>query len=510
MGVEGIGHDKWGERAVGNGGWAVGVRQGMEGEWSWGVGGSMMATRSMSEDTAQPEKEQEGEPGSGGSASEIAALDERVAALLEDVDSTVEAVSSAMGTGAEEPAAGGEPFEDFESMFATGDSVLGIEPAVVAGAGGADVAGANAVMEEVGRELGERAGEVGAARGEPEPESARGPESAPEPESQHQPEPVVEASAGGGEHPAVIERLDAALAERAEQSLKEEQERVGAGAANVTVVSATAPEPVVDARAETNEEAVPEALAVPVPVVSTPVVQDVAPRAAPERGSAEIKPVGGGVVARAPVNGARDADIGAAMVMGLGGGGGGGAGSAKAAPVAGVGGAGGSGLGARVRGAASLVGRSAGRVGGAAMVPLARLSRVTGRMSVGVRQTIGYAAVLTLLMAVGLWGFLMMRGPSKLPEATSEPAVFLKAGDHAPEKHGGGGGGGGGESHGGSAPAKKDEGHGAPAKKKDDGHGAPAKKKDDGHGAPAKKKEPVKKAGAAKKKGAEEAKGGGH
>lgn len=148
------------------------------------------------------------------------------------------------------------------------------------------------------------------------------------------------------------------------------------------------------------------------------------------------------------------------------------------------------------------------RAGALAQKALMPLARKTESLSTGARQTLGWIAVVTLLQSAAVWGYPLVRGPGKSPEPTSDPTVFLKPGDKAPEHkpkaaHGEAENGHGApkaDAHGAKKDdghgAKKDDGHGA---KKDDGHGAKkddghgAKKKDDGHGTAAKKKDTKKK-----------------
>lgn len=166
------------------------------------------------------------------------------------------------------------------------------------------------------------------------------------------------------------------------------------------------------------------------------------------------------------------------------------------------------------------------------------LVRINAKLSHTSRHTIAWLAMVTLFNATAVWGYVLVRGPTRPLVAAGEGIRFLKPGETAPATHGHDGhgdahaaadhGDGHGDAHAtkkpdkkdagqgghGAAdkkkdashgkPAKKDDGHGAPAKKKDDGHGASAKKKDDGHGASAKKKDdghgaPKKEAKGAKK-----------
>jgi len=164
-----------------------------------------------------------------------------------------------------------------------------------------------------------------------------------------------------------------------------------------------------------------------------------------------------------------------------------------------------------------------------ALAPLAE--RTMGMKSV-VRQTLSWMAVYTMMMAMGVWGYLLLRGADAAHEPTSDPAVLLKPGEHAPAPkaaaHGDGHGGQGekkasddhgapkkssghDDGHGNKAAAKpkNDNGHGAKSSekaKKDDAHGAA--KKSDGHGSSKSAKAPDKKKAGADKKTA--AKSGGH
>lgn len=71
-------------------------------------------------------------------------------------------------------------------------------------------------------------------------------------------------------------------------------------------------------------------------------------------------------------------------------------------------------------------------IGHAAAAPLAPLANFTERLSPGTRQTIAYAAVVTLFQAACLWGFLVFKGPPGEPVPTSDP-VTLREPD-APSK----------------------------------------------------------------------------
>ncbi|MCC6321171.1 MAG: hypothetical protein IT438_07020 [Phycisphaerales bacterium] len=140
-----------------------------------------------------------------------------------------------------------------------------------------------------------------------------------------------------------------------------------------------------------------------------------------------------------------------------------------------------------------------------ALLPLATK---TAALSPTVRQTISWLAVYTALLAVGVWGYLLVRDPATALEPTTDPTPFLKPGDVAPspssKAHAKPGHDDG---HGNSAPT--DGGHGSPKKadKKDshggDAHGPPKKdaKPKDAHGAPKStdKKKPDDKKAAAKK-----------
>lgn len=55
----------------------------------------------------------------------------------------------------------------------------------------------------------------------------------------------------------------------------------------------------------------------------------------------------------------------------------------------------------------------------------------TSRLSPTVRQTIGYAALVTIFQAACLWGFLIFRGPPADPAPVSDPMVLRKLGDDA-------------------------------------------------------------------------------
>ncbi|MFN7021713.1 MAG: hypothetical protein ACK4WH_10350, partial [Phycisphaerales bacterium] len=127
----------------------------------------------------------------------------------------------------------------------------------------------------------------------------------------------------------------------------------------------------------------------------------------------------------------------------------------------------------------------------------------TAAMSPTLRQTVSWLAVYTGLLAVGVWGYVLVRGPEKPLTPTSEPTPFLKPGEDppAPKAHAKADAGGQGG---------KDEGHGS------SGHGhdahGPAKKTEknaDSHGKAAKasdKKKPAGKKDAKKNAGG----GGGH
>lgn len=122
-------------------------------------------------------------------------------------------------------------------------------------------------------------------------------------------------------------------------------------------------------------------------------------------------------------------------------------------------------------------------------VLLAPLVRVNGRLSHTARQTIGYAAIITLFNCTWVWGYVLLRAPGELPAPAGEGAPFVKPGDPLPS-HGGGQGGSHGES--------STSGRSAPASGKSDGHGGSSgKKKDDGHGSSSKSasksKKPAKK-----------------
>lgn len=109
---------------------------------------------------------------------------------------------------------------------------------------------------------------------------------------------------------------------------------------------------------------------------------------------------------------------------------------------------------------------------------LGPLVRINGRLSHTARQTIGYAAIITLFNCTWVWGYVLLRGPGETPAPAGEGTPFVKPGDPVPHNAG---------SHGDDSHADK---HGAASssKKTDDGHGSAAKKKpkDDGHGSAAK------------------------
>lgn len=69
---------------------------------------------------------------------------------------------------------------------------------------------------------------------------------------------------------------------------------------------------------------------------------------------------------------------------------------------------------------------------GLAMRLLRPLADLSARMSPTMRQTISWLSVYTFLLALGVWGFLLLRGGEQHLEPTSDPAVFLKPGEHAP------------------------------------------------------------------------------
>lgn len=71
-------------------------------------------------------------------------------------------------------------------------------------------------------------------------------------------------------------------------------------------------------------------------------------------------------------------------------------------------------------------------IGRAAAAPLAPLANFTERLSPGTRQTIAYAAVVTLFQAACLWGFLVFKGPPGEPVPTSDP-VTLREPDAPPK-----------------------------------------------------------------------------
>lgn len=69
--------------------------------------------------------------------------------------------------------------------------------------------------------------------------------------------------------------------------------------------------------------------------------------------------------------------------------------------------------------------------GGAAAVFVRPIANYTSSLSPTVRQTIGYAAIITIFQAACLWGFLVFRGPPSEPAPTSEGAVLRHVGDDA-------------------------------------------------------------------------------
>jgi hypothetical protein len=71
-------------------------------------------------------------------------------------------------------------------------------------------------------------------------------------------------------------------------------------------------------------------------------------------------------------------------------------------------------------------------IGRAAAAPLVPLANFTERLSPGTRQTIAYAAVVTLFQAACLWGFLVFKGPPGEPVPTSDP-VTLREPDAPPK-----------------------------------------------------------------------------
>ncbi len=71
-------------------------------------------------------------------------------------------------------------------------------------------------------------------------------------------------------------------------------------------------------------------------------------------------------------------------------------------------------------------------IGRAAAAPLVPLANFTERLSAGTRQTIAYAAVVTLFQAACLWGFLVFKGPPGEPVPTSDP-VTLREPDAPPK-----------------------------------------------------------------------------
>lgn len=75
---------------------------------------------------------------------------------------------------------------------------------------------------------------------------------------------------------------------------------------------------------------------------------------------------------------------------------------------------------------------SVGRVLAGPLVLLVRpIANYTLRLSPTVRQTIGYAAIITIFQAACLWGFLVFRGPPGEPAPTGEGTVLRRVGDDA-------------------------------------------------------------------------------
>lgn len=70
-------------------------------------------------------------------------------------------------------------------------------------------------------------------------------------------------------------------------------------------------------------------------------------------------------------------------------------------------------------------------LGNAAAVFVRPIANYTSSLSPTVRQTIGYAAIITIFQAACLWGFLIFRGPPSEPVPTSEGAVLRHVGDDA-------------------------------------------------------------------------------
>lgn len=75
-------------------------------------------------------------------------------------------------------------------------------------------------------------------------------------------------------------------------------------------------------------------------------------------------------------------------------------------------------------------------LGGAAAAAIRPLANFTMNLQPGTRQTIAYAAVVTIFQAACLWGFLAFKGPSVDIAPTSEPVILLQPGDPpaAPKK----------------------------------------------------------------------------
>lgn len=166
-------------------------------------------------------------------------------------------------------------------------------------------------------------------------------------------------------------------------------------------------------------------------------------------------------------------------------------------------------------------------VGGVVVAAVGPLAKLTAGLSPTVRQTVAWMSVYTTLLAMGVWGYLLVRGPAASHEPTSEPTVFLKPGDAAPAPKRATGHGT--EAHGEDAhadPHAKSDGHGGDAKKaaskSDSGghgsHGAPAKAsakaKTDSHGSSGHGSAKTTKASTSKSKSSDkkktEAKSGGH
>lgn len=124
------------------------------------------------------------------------------------------------------------------------------------------------------------------------------------------------------------------------------------------------------------------------------------------------------------------------------------------------------------------------------------LIRANSRLSHTARQTIAWAALITVFNAAWLWGYVLVRDPRAAPEPSGEGTRFYQPGDPAPEHQ---------DDHGGAHPVsqhsttpapaaagKHDAGHGEKGAHAGTSHGkaaASTKKKDAGHSASAKKKD---------------------